>query len=216
MKQFFINLILNLFVRTFHFTYRYQFIGLENIKKAEDQSPFKTYVLSVWHQTMFSTLTSSIGRKYALIVSRSKDGDVIANACKSFGHVPTRGSSSKGGKEALIEVIKIMKTGLPAAMAVDGPRGPFHEVKPGVIEMARLTNSAIIPWSSYPSEKWCFHKSWDKFFLPKPFSKIVIVFGDPIFVPMEINREDFEKLQVYLANKMNEGERLAMKTLGIN
>lgn len=215
MKNFLLNLLLNLFVRFFHFTYRYQYIGEENLEIAKSKSPYKSFVISVWHQTMFSTLTSNIGKKYALIVSRSKDGNFIANACKSFGHVPARGSSSKGGKEALLEIIHLMKTGLPAAMAVDGPRGPFHQVKPGIIEMARLTNSAIIPWSSFPSRAWCFHKSWDKFLLPKPFAKIVIVYGEPIFISKEITREKFDSELIRIADKMIEGEVLAKKTLGL-
>lgn len=215
MKEKIINLILNIIVRFFNMTYRYQIIGNENITKAENSNPFKTYVISVWHQTMFSTLTSSMNVKYALIVSRSKDGDFIANACKGFGHIPARGSSSKGGKEALLEVIKLMKSGMPSAMAVDGPRGPYHEIKPGILEMARLTDSPIIPWSTYPSRTWCFHKSWDKFFIPKPFAKIVIVFGDPIFVPKNVSREEFEVIRAHLTQKMNEGEELAKKTLGL-
>jgi lysophospholipid acyltransferase (LPLAT)-like uncharacterized protein len=165
---------------------------------------------------MFSTLTSNIGNQYTMIISKSKDGDFIANACKSFGHIPARGSSSKGGKEALLEIVRIMKKGVAGAMAVDGPRGPYHIVKPGVMEMARLTQSAVIPWSSYPSRFWSFHKSWDKFILPKPFAKIVVVYGEPIFIPMEISRDSFAEMQNYIAQKMIEGEQLAMKTLKIS
>ncbi len=213
MKNFLLTALLNLFVRFFHFTYRYQIIGEENLEKAKKSNPYGTFVLSVWHQMMFATLTASIGKKYALIVSRSKDGDFIANACKSFGHVPTRGSSSKGGKEAMIEVIKLMKSGLPAAMAVDGPRGPYHVVKPGTVEMARLTNSPIVTWSSYPSSFWCFHKAWDKFILPKPFSKIVIIYGEPIPVPENLSREEFDKMLTYVADRMIADEEKARSLL---
>lgn len=213
MKNQIITLLLNIFVRFFHLTYRYVVIGEENIIKAKGSNKFETYVLCTWHQMMFSTLTHCIGKQYALIVSRSKDGDFIANVCKTFGHIPARGSSSKGGKEALIEVIKVMKKGVPAAMAVDGPRGPFHEPKPGSIEMARQTNSCVVPWSSYPDRFWCFHKSWDKFILPKPFAKIVIVYGEPILVNENVTREEFESLNLLLKNKLIEGEELAKSKL---
>jgi lysophospholipid acyltransferase (LPLAT)-like uncharacterized protein len=208
-KNKFITLLIHLFVRFLHLTYRYQFIGKENLQKAKENSPFKTYVLSTWHQNLLTTLTTHIGSKYALIVSASKDGDIMTSACESFGHNVARGSSSRGGKEALIEIIKIMKKGMPAAMAVDGPRGPAFKVKPGAIEMARLTQSSVIPVSYYAKRVWCFHKSWDKFKLAKPFTKIVIVYGEPIFISPEVSKEEFEKYQLFIEEQMIQNETIA-------
>ncbi len=203
MKFFFVAWFLNFFVRFFHYSYRYRIIGVEHFKDARMKSPFKTCIVALWHQNMFPMLTWCINTRFTTIISKSKDGDFMAYTAETFGHVPARGSSSRGGKEALLEVIKEMKKGLPATMAIDGPRGPIYKVKPGTIEMARQTESAIIPWTCSSSSYWQFN-SWDKMKLPKPFSKIVIIFGEPIWVDKNISTENFTKTQDELAEKIHQ------------
>lgn len=213
MKNKLINLFIVILVRFFHATYRYKIVGSEKMDKAQRENKFKTFVLGSWHQTMFTNFTIHTTRRFTMIVSASKDGDVMANAMISFGHQPARGSSSKGGKEALLEVIRMMKTGLPAAMAMDGPRGPFHIAKPGAIEMARATESPIIPFGSAAKSFWCFHKSWDKFIIPKPFSKVVIYYGDPIFIPSELTREQFEECTKLVSEATIKADQMAASLL---
>lgn len=210
-----INLIYSI-LRFLSFSYRKVYIGVENRQIAKDKSPFKTYVYAVWHQNILSTLLTHTDEKYTMIISASKDGDIMAGAIEKFGHNTTRGSSSRDGKKALISVIKIMKSGFPASMAVDGPKGPIYAVKPGVLEMARLTQSAVIPLSYYSKSFWSFEKSWDKFRLPKPFTTLVCVIGEPIFIGHDISREDFEELQKIIALKIHEGELVAKKHLGLS
>lgn len=216
MKNKIIINILYLILRLLSFSYRKIYIGTENRKMAKDKSPYKTYVYAVWHQNILSTLLTHTDEKYTMIISASKDGDIMAGAIEKFGHNTSRGSSSRDGKKALISVIKIMKLGFPASMAVDGPKGPIHVVKPGVLEMARLTESAVVPLSYYSKNFWCFNKSWDKFRLPKPFTTLVAVIGDPIFIDPNISREDFEELQKTIALKIHEGEVIAKNYLNMN
>lgn len=216
MKNKILNIIMYVLVKIFHFSFRYKHYNREVIEQEKNKNQFKTYVLSSWHQTIFTTLTSQTGTSFTMIISASKDGDFLAGLFKLFGHNPARGSSSKRGALALLEVIHTMKHGYPAAMAVDGPRGPAHIVKPGIVKMARETNSAIIPMSAYPQKSWCFSKSWDKFLLPKPFTKVAVVYGDPIYIPDSATGEDFDCIVRLVAEKTMEVELKAKEILGIN
>lgn len=208
--------ILNIFIRLLNFTYRYHFIGLDNKARAIESNPAKTFVYSVWHNNLVATILGHIGQPFTMVISESKDGELVAVTCEKFGYKPSRGSSTRGGKKALLEIIKNVKAGRFGAMAVDGPKGPVYEVKPGVVEIARQCGCPILPTSSYASSMWVFEKSWDKFRLPKPFSKIVLVIGEPIFVPSEVTREEFESIQKLVAQKMFEGEEIAKKILNIS
>lgn len=211
MKKFLLTWFLYLFVRILNFTYRYQVIGFENFQKAKDKSPYKTFVVAVFHQNIVSALTYFIGKSMALIVSASKDGEFFTLACEKMGHVVARGSSSRNGKAALLECIKNMKSGYEAAMAVDGPRGPAFVVKPGTIEMARVTKSAVIPFTAVPQNAWHF-KSWDKFRLAKPFSKLTIILGEPIFIPENITEDEFKNYQDKVALAILDLEKEFLKT----
>ena len=163
--------ILNIMIRLLNFTYRYEFIGLENKTLAIKSTTSKNFVYAVWHQNLIATILGHIGQPFTMVISESKDGELVAVTCEKFGYKPTRGSSTRGGKKALLEIIKNVKQGFYGAMAVDGPKGPVHVVKPGVIEIARQCNCPILPTSSYADRMWVFEKSWDQFRLPKPFSK---------------------------------------------
>jgi lysophospholipid acyltransferase (LPLAT)-like uncharacterized protein len=208
--------ILNVFIRLLNFTYRYQFVGLENKALAIESNPARTFVYSVWHNNLVATILGHIGQPFTMVISESKDGELVAVTCEKFGYRPSRGSSTRGGKKALLEIIKNVRAGLYGAMAVDGPKGPVYQVKPGVIEIARQCGCPILPTSAYSNSMWVFQKSWDKFRLPKPFSKIVLVIGEPIFVPAEITREEFENLQKLVAQKMFEGEETAKSILNFS
>lgn len=203
-------------IRFFNFTYRYEFIGLENKQKAKDYSPQKTFTYALWHQNLIGAIFSHIGERFTMVISESKDGELVAVTCEKFGHKPARGSSTRGGKKAMIEIVKNMKSGYPGALTVDGPKGPPHVVKPGIIEIARLCHCAILPLSPYAEKAWVTQKSWDQFRIPKPFSKIVVVIGEPIFIPQDVPREEFEKMAKLVAEKIEQGEEIAKAHLQKN
>lgn len=200
-------------IRLLNLTYRYEFIGLENKEKARATNPYKTFAYALWHQNLIGALFSHIGEKFTMVISESKDGELVAVACEKFGHKPARGSSTRGGKRAMIEIVKYMKQGYPGAMAVDGPKGPSHIVKPGVIEMARICQCPILPLSPFAVNAWVTEKSWDQFRIPKPFSKIIIVIGEPIMVDTSVTREQFDSIATLVAEKIKLGEEVAKKHL---
>lgn len=181
-----IKRLIYLIVRLFHLTYRFKTVS--GTLPEEDN-----YLLAIWHQNLFQGILAQTGRKYVVIVSRSKDAEPVAYTCKNLGHEVARGSSrskdgrDKGGKVAAEEMIEYLKSGLPGAVTVDGPKGPAKKVKAGIISMAQKANIPIIPYTPLARSFWEFN-SWDKFRLPKPFTTIDIYYGKPLHVsnmPME-------------------------------
>lgn len=203
-------------IRLLNLTYRYEFIGLENKKRAKDFHPNKTFVYALWHQNLIGAIFSHIGEQFTMVISESKDGELVAVTCEKFGHIPARGSSTRGGKRALVEIVKTVKRGVPGAITVDGPKGPAHVVKPGVIEIARLSQCALLPLSPYAEKYWYFKKSWDQFRIPKPFTKIVVVIGEPVFIGEDVSREAFDDVAIKVGDLITKGEEIAKKHLNIN
>ena len=212
MKKY-IPLLVNLLVHFFHLSFRYKFSGLENLETAKKNSPSSSYVLGIWHQNLFAGITAQIGTTYCVIVSPSKDGELVAVTCQKFGNIPVRGSSSRGGKKAMAEMIDKVKEGYPAAITVDGPKGPAHSPKRGIIEVAKQTGAPIIPYVVYPVSHWTFEKAWDKFRLPKLFCKVMIHYCEPIFVPEDCTIESYEKYSEALKNELIKGEKVVKTAL---
>lgn len=130
-----------------------------------------------------------------IMVSRSWDGDLMDVCLKGWGYLTARGSSSKGGKEALQEMIEMaLEKGCATGMAVDAPRGPARRVKIGAVVLARETGQTILPVTGWAT-RFVQFKSWDRMILPLPFSTIVIVFGKPIPVAKGLSRGEYEALR---------------------
>jgi len=161
-------------------------------------------LICTWHQQFFPAIRYF--KKYqkynpSLMISKSKDGEIIAGVAKRSGWHPVRGSSSRGGSEALHDMMARLKNFGLAAHIVDGPRGPAGVVKPGVIRLVHGTDAVVVPFYASADRVW-YMSSWDRFLLPKPFAKVTIRFGEMIkFNPLE-HIEDFEKQRLHLENIM--------------
>lgn len=194
-----------------HLSYSYRYSGIQHIEKLKDQNQ-NAYILGIWHQNLLPGILNQTLNRYACIVSRSKDADPVVYTLKKMNHFVRRGSSKKdhrdkGGKQAKEQLIDILKLGIPAAVTIDGPKGPAHEVKPGIIDMAKKSGTPIVPYTVIANNYWSFN-SWDKFRLPKPFSRIIVHYGDPIFVPSDAEGNDFESLMQDLKQKLTNDEEL--------
>lgn len=216
MKKQIISQLIYYFIRLLNFTYRYEFVGLENKKAARDYHPKRAFVFAIWHQNLIPGILAHSDERYTMIISESKDGEIVAVTCEKLGHTPSRGSSTRGGKKALIEMVKNVKSGIPGALTVDGPKGPAHVVKPGVIELARLVQCAIVPMSPYPEKFWVIEKSWDKFRIPKPFTKIAIAIGEPVYINEQVEKEQFDQVALRVAELLHKGEETAKAHLGLS
>lgn len=137
------------------------------------------------------------------MVSRSKDGRILGSIIQRFGFTPSYGSTSKGGTEAMREMIKLInEEKLDCAITPDGPRGPKYTIQPGVISIAQATGAPIVPLTY--DVRWKFRlKSWDGFYVPVPFNYGVVIFADPIFVPSDITDDQKESYLELLQNAMN-------------
>lgn len=141
----------------------------------------ETVLLCLWHQHLFglSWFDSFRYLHPAVMISLSSDGEPFARAGQHAGWKTIRGSSSRGGSKALKAMIRHMRKHRLGLHILDGPRGPIGVAKPGVVQIARMTGAYIVPIEVKANRAWTFN-SWDRFFLPKPFSRVTVNFGDPI------------------------------------
>ncbi|MGV8059509.1 MAG: lysophospholipid acyltransferase family protein [Smithellaceae bacterium] len=161
-------------------------------------------LLCAWHQQFFPLIRYfKEYEKYhpSLMISKSLDGEIIANIAERSGWHAVRGSSSRDGGVALKEMTEMLKKNGLAAHILDGPRGPAGVVKAGIISLAQATDAFIVPVFVKPEKAWYF-KSWDKFMLPKPFSCVSINFGESIKLPPLQAQTDFENHRLMLEKIM--------------
>lgn len=142
-------------------------------------------VFALWHDELFAFMHVKRNLDIVTVVSQSQDGELLAQVLEKLGLHTARGSSSRGGVKALLKAVRMMRTGLCGCITVDGPRGPRHEVKEGAVFLAHRTPAHIVPMRVEFSSRWVFSKAWDKFQLPKPFSRVRIIFGEPYRIPEE-------------------------------
>lgn len=139
-------------------------------------------IFPFWHGCVFPSAWIFRRRRLAVMTSRSLDGEYIARVIDRLGFVPIRGSSSRGGQRALLEMSTFVENGGGAAFTIDGPRGPRHVAKKGPIQLAKATGVAITPFYVAAQRKWELN-SWDRFAVPMPFSRVMVRVARKIFVP---------------------------------
>ena len=159
------------------------------------------YVYSVLHANQIAAATCG-DRGTAAMVSQSRDGDFVSLGLKLAGIKTIRGSSrrsgkDKGGLSALSNLVEHVRTGHPAYLAVDGPRGPRNRVHKGIAVLSQQTGAAVLNVVAVPTRRWIFKRSWDRFQIPKPFCRIDISFAEPIWPqqdePIELYRRRIEQ-----------------------
>ncbi len=141
-------------------------------------------IFPFWHRCVVPAVWIFRKRNLAVMTSRSLDGEYIARVIQRFGYVPIRGSSSRGGQRALLEMQTFVDQGGGAAFTIDGPRGPRYVAKRGPIQLAKATGIAITPFYVAVKKKWVFN-SWDRFVLPMPFSRALVRVAARIYVPRD-------------------------------
>lgn len=159
-------------------------------------------LLCTWHQQFFAAIHHF--KTYSrlnpgLMISRSNDGDLIAGVANRSGWHTPRGSSSRGGKEALTSMITHLNNHGFGAHVLDGPRGPMGKIKAGIIKMVKETNAIVVPFHVHAEKAWFFN-SWDRFMLPHPFSRVTITFDDALY--FEISDDEFEEHRLKLEEMM--------------
>ncbi|MCS5421625.1 lysophospholipid acyltransferase family protein [Psychrilyobacter piezotolerans] len=168
------GLLIYYILRILSKTYKVQKISAEGAMN-------KNAVYVFWHnKTVSVTVIMDKIKKKAALASASKDGELISIPLEKFGYKVIRGSSGRDGVKGLLKMVKLMKDGYSVGTPVDGPKGPVYKVKPGMLFLAQKSGKKLVPIGTASKNKWVFEKTWDKIELPKPFSKIVYILGDPI------------------------------------
>jgi len=185
-------------------TLRVQYFGVEDIQRYLDSGG--RIVFASWHQRFFGgfSLPKVFRRSPCIMISQSRDGDFIARIVQRVGWNPVRGSSSRGGRNALAKMIREITAHGIGVHIVDGPNGPPQIIKPGLISLAQRTGAAICAGFVSYENAWKFN-SWDRFMVPKPFSKILVQFGPLIFVPAEMDENHFDAFRRELEVKLTAG-----------
>jgi lysophospholipid acyltransferase (LPLAT)-like uncharacterized protein len=158
-------------------TYRWRIEGAEHYDSVVRSG--KQPILALWHGRILPGLHYFRNRGVVVITSQNFDGEWIARILHRFGFGTARGSTSRGGARALVQLRQDLAKGRPAAFTVDGPRGPARIVQPGVVFLAGATGHPILPYHIEADRYWTA-KSWDRTQIPKPFSTVALVIGAPI------------------------------------
>ena len=182
-------------------TIRYETDDWENFEIIEKAGKIPIY--SFWHNRIFAGTYFFRERGIVIITSQSFDGEYIARFIQRFGYGAVRGSSTRGGVGALVEMIRLSKKGLPMGFSVDGPRGPRYVAKTGAVLLAKKTGNPLMPFV-FECEKFWTLNNWDKLQIPKPFTRAKLFIGKPIYVAKDADDAEIENKRLELQKKLDE------------
>lgn len=172
-------------------------------------------VAAFWHRNVLIASHYYRGRGFSVAVSRSRDGDRVASLLSALGYeTPPRGSSTRGGASALLELVRQVESGTTVSIQTDGPQGPARISKVGVVSLSRLTGRPITPvtFSARPRVRF---RSWDGTLLPLPFAKVVCRYGEPLVVPADADDSEEERRRDELDRALNELTDAVDQELGL-
>jgi lysophospholipid acyltransferase (LPLAT)-like uncharacterized protein len=182
-------------IRVLGATWRIRFEDEEQLLAARRVAP--NVIFAFWHGRLLPLLYTHRGQPVTILASEHRDGEMLGRTIVRFGYGHARGSSTRGGTRALLDLAQRIRSGLDVALTVDGPRGPRHVVKPGAIEIAKLTGAAIVPVTA-ASRRHRTLSSWDAFEVPAPGTRVVVRYAAPVLVPAGADRDTLEARRVEL------------------
>jgi lysophospholipid acyltransferase (LPLAT)-like uncharacterized protein len=182
-------------------TARFEIEGWENFEAIEKAK--KVPIYAFWHNRIFLGTYFFRRRSIVVITSQSLDGEYIARFIQRFGYGAVRGSSTRGGVAALVEMIRLMRQGLPMGFTVDGPKGPKYVAKIGACLLAKKTGNPVMPFV-VEAEKYWEVKSWDNLQIPKPFTRARLIIAKPIYVSKAAADEELENKRHELQQSLDE------------
>jgi lysophospholipid acyltransferase (LPLAT)-like uncharacterized protein len=183
------------------------------IESTKNKIPF---VLAHFHGDEIALLFLVKRYKLATMISTSKDGEMMNTIYTLLGGKTSRGSSTRGGVSALKGLIEICKRGSSSNIAVDGPKGPIYEIKPGVFELSRLLKSEIFAGSAHCESAWKFPRSWNQTYFPKPFAKVVICWTGPFGPITKADDPRSPELAKALQNQLFAARQQAANLFGVS
>ena len=201
------------FIKILGMMTRFEVRGMEHLDAIEDEN--KLPIICFWHDRILLGTYFFRDRGILVMSSQSFDAEYTARSIQRFGYGVIKGSSTRGGSRALIEMIRAMQNGYPVGFSIDGPRGPRYEAKPGPIILAKKTGNPILPFVIEPQKFWTV-KSWDRMQIPRPFTKAVVVIEKPIYVDGDADDAEAEsklaELQASLEDLTEQGKAWSGRT----
>jgi tetraacyldisaccharide 4'-kinase len=196
-----------LIMRLLYLTVRARAVGCENLAPARAQGAGPV-IYAILHGRLLGNSYHNRNQDICVMISRHRDGEIIARITRRLGFIPARGSDTRGSTAALKHMLRLLKSGHDSGFTVDGPRGPAGVVKPGVVHASSRSGCPIIPLASGYSRCWKF-SSWDRFQVPKPFCRMVSVYGNPITVPDKLSETELGDYTRKVAEELGRISRLA-------
>lgn len=182
-------------------TTRYERTGTEHYDAWLGGGRTAIYVL--WHGRLLPCSWLHRHQGLATLISRHRDGDYIAGVVERWGFHAVRGSSSRGGAAALLQMVRLLRAGVPLAVTPDGPRGPRQKMKSGPLFAAQRAGVPLVPVTAGTEQAWWI-EGWDRFMVPHPFARIRLAYGEPMFVPADADAAEVERLTAELEARLND------------
>jgi lysophospholipid acyltransferase (LPLAT)-like uncharacterized protein len=202
-----VSWLLTAVVRLWFGTVRVELLNRERFEAFARDPATGNIVAGVWHRNAIFLFYyfRTLGPR-AVMISRSKDGEIVARVARRFGYATMRGSSSRGGTRALQQMIAYMRETHEKRLCgtpVDGPRGPARVMKKGMLAVARQAGAWFVPVACSGTRMMTFRKAWDKTVIPLPFSRMVIAIGEPLRVPADVDETEMENLRRRAEDALN-------------
>jgi len=169
-------------------------------------------VMAFWHGRILPATYYFRQRGIVVITSENFDGEWIAGIIERFGYGTARGSTSRGGRKAMLQLVRDLAAGKPAGFTLDGPRGPARVAQPGAVWLSKATGNPVLPFHLEASRAWTLH-SWDRTQIPKPFSTVAIAMGEPFQVAADAGADALEGARVLLEERLKALESRALQML---
>jgi lysophospholipid acyltransferase (LPLAT)-like uncharacterized protein len=194
-------------------TWRFEVIAEEGVTPVLFGERPGPEIYCFWHQCVLPCTVYFRKSKAVILISRSFDGELITRILRMFGFDAVRGSSSRGAREGLLGLKHVIDTGRTAIFTADGPRGPIYETKMGPIKLAQTTGAPIGAFHLQPERAWVMN-SWDRFLVPKPFTRIVVSWAQWTHVSTDLPVEQFETKRQELNDAIERARLRSLKHLG--
>lgn len=191
-------------------TWRWTVEGEERLRQAESGGGHAIHAF--WHGRILHGTIYFRNRGIVVITSENYDGEWIARIIQRFGFDTARGSSSRGARKALLQLVREARQ-RATAFTLDGPRGPARVAQPGAVWLSKATGSPVIPFHFEADRHWSL-RSWDRTQIPKPFSRVALVFGEPFTVPADAADEVLEQYRQRLEQELATAERRCHELVG--
>jgi lysophospholipid acyltransferase (LPLAT)-like uncharacterized protein len=209
-KRFLIVGVGGVILRVLLMTVRFRIHGDPHYQREERKRP--PVLFAFWHSRLLPLVWNRRGEGAVVLVSRHRDGEYITRIIESLGFETERGSSTRGGMEGARGMLRSARKGKNLAITPDGPRGPAEVAKEGLLVLARLSGLPVVPLATAASRCWRLG-SWDRFMIPKPFSTVHVVYGQPLKVPRDVpedrNEAELARLEDALKEVTRQAEALA-------